>query len=307
MFNQTSSANSEFKVPQAPQPQRTQSESLLFNDILEEINTAVRNNLSEFLQVLPYRIFNMELNNFFKRINRLKQEAQLNGANISRLTNCSQLVLTNSRPSSSFNYRAPSTMSMISCNLNRQPESSFQPHVPLNPFKPPVHTSFHSNEVVLPRINQSSYASQSSSNTHTTIVEVSHGINKTSVTNDNLEHLNPPEPIFKCPSDPANTYSDMTIVDQNKSVSASCENENINCSNSIDSLLEAVGFKINVGLPDNNKTTKSDANENNLKILEKYLSKWSVDLKINKSKKSSLILTGNDLYCLNYCVSIFDC
>jgi Icc-related predicted phosphoesterase len=93
--------------------------------------------------------------------------------------------------------------------------------------------------------------------------------------------LNPPETVFKCPSNPKD-------VVENKSPSASQQHENLNNdSNSIDSLLKAVG------LPDENKRTRSNANENNSKLLEKYLSKWFIKMKIIKSKKPCVLLTGS--------------
>lgn len=287
MENQMSSANLEFKMPQAPQPQCTLSESLLFNDILQEISTTLRNELSEFLQVQPYRVFNKELENFLKRIDCLKQEGQQNGKNISRLTS----------------FRIPSSMSMVSgyCNNTiRQPENNFQHFVSLNPFKPLEHTGLQSNKMVLPSINEC-YASQGSSKKCTSIVEVSYGNNNTAKNNDNHAHLNLSKSI-KHPSAPKKAYSDMTILDKNKSVSVTHQNENTsNGSNSKALLLEDLGFKINVGLPlpDNNMTTKSDANKNNGN-LEKYLSKWYVNMEVFKSK-NTFVLTGNDLYYLNYC------
>lgn len=78
------------------QTSSAKSESLMFNDIMEEISTTVRKELSEFIQVQPYRLFREELNNFFKRINDLIQEEKKNGSNISRMTNHSQLVQTTS-------------------------------------------------------------------------------------------------------------------------------------------------------------------------------------------------------------------
>ncbi|XP_025423291.1 uncharacterized protein LOC112692734 isoform X2 [Sipha flava] len=288
MNNQTNSSNSKFQMPQAPQPQHVQSESLLFNDISEEINADMRNKLHDFLQVLPYRTFKMELANFFKHIDRLKKEAERNGTNISRLTNCSQMVPSNSRPCTSF--RAPSTMSLISCNRNntiRQPESNFQ-SIPLNSFKPSVHIELESNEVVLPRSNQSNHVSQSSSNMDTTIIKVSHRKNNIAKTKGNHKHLNPPETVFKNTFDPNDAYSNIKLVVENKSAFASHQNKNINngCYSIDSSLLETVG------LSNKNKTTKSDANGNNGKRLEKYLSKWSVNMKIIKSKKSCVLLTG---------------
>jgi hypothetical protein len=263
---------------------------LFFNDISQEINTDMRNKLHEFMQVLPYRIFKMELANFFKRIDDLIKEGEQNGTNTSRLTNLSQMVLSNSRSSTSF--RTPSTMSSISCNCNntiRQPESNSQ-LIPLNSLKPPVHSGNKSNEILLPQVNQPNHVSQDSSDVYTTLVEVSHNNNNTAKTDDNLEHLNLPETVFKCPSDPKDTYSGTTTVVENKSPPTSQQNENIsNGGNSIDLLCEAVG------LPDKNKTTMSDANEHNGKLLEKYLSKWSVNMKITKSNKPCVLLTGNDL------------
>lgn len=266
MNNQKSSANSRFKTTQISQPLSTQIETLLFNDILEEISTTMRNELSEFLQVQPYHLFKNELAIFTKHINRLKQEGLQNGTNRSRVNNFSK---TNSRPSSNFNRRTPSTMSMIRCHTNitiRQPENNVRPIVPLNLSETPVDVGFQSKNVVLPHINQSSYASQSSSK----MVEVNHGNNNTAETNDNCEHLNLSEPVLKYPSGQKNAYSDTTIVVENKSVSA---------------------LHQHFELPDNNKTTKGDTDENNGN-LEKYLSKWSINMKIDKCKQICVILTG---------------
>lgn len=325
--NRTDSSHSTFKMPMLPQPPPSQSETLLFNDIMEEKTLALRNTLNEFLRVQPYRRFNAEFNDFLKRAQRIIHEGQRSGANISRVTNSSQIAPLCSRPSASFNYRPLTPMSMTSSNTSnrtstfRIPQNSFRPIEPVNPFKPPENMNYEPR-VVLPRIEHSSYNSRVSSN-YATVIEVNQVENESARTEyvkaDVHVNYQPPESEVHPQSVVAhNSYSDVTINENINDKSASCSqedpehNENDDEGNAIESLLEEVGFKILVGLPDQSDksqdTKKSNAsqlkNQENVKEnIEKYLSKWSVNIKIIKSQlKSSkviVLLTGSYTYFYN--------
>lgn len=115
--NRTDSTNLALKIPLIPRPQpsqpRSQPESLLFNDILEEKTLALRNAFTEFLQVESYRKFDIEFNNFLTRTKHIIQEGRQIGSDVSRLTNLPQISQTHNRPL--LNSYKPQT-SMISSN-----------------------------------------------------------------------------------------------------------------------------------------------------------------------------------------------
>lgn len=300
--------NSGFKRPKTPlaPSQFSQAESLLFNDILDDKVVALRNVMVEFLQVQPFRKFESEFSNFMKRVKRGIDEGHRTGSNVSRLTNVSQICGPGiSRPSASFNYRPMATMSMISSNSHstyRLSENNFLPVDSLNPFKPPLYNL--QPKVVLPRIDQSVYNVSQTSNLSTTVIKVN-GVNKEISTTNNdyeigqssnyIERPNSTEPV---------AYSNVTII-ENGSASNSQQNNELNDEqSSIESLLDGVGFKIVVGLPDGSHVSKKSNNTVQLhqtqaettEIVEKYLSMWSVNVKEIKSKvKVSMVvlLTGN--------------
>lgn len=283
VFNQTIQTSSAFKMPLVPP---SQSETLLFNDILEEKTLALRNILNEFLQVYSYRKFDVEFSNFLKHTKRLIQEGQRVGANVSRLTNSSQLVPMYSRPSTS-NCRPPTTLSMINSTRNSTfqfPDNNFQPIEPPNPFKPSCHLNFQP-QVVLPRIELSNTVCHEPPTLCNTIED--NRSDETAKTNN----VQPPESEENHHSTVPNSYSEVTMI-ENKPESNSQHNEG---SNSVKSFLDHIGFKIVVGLP--NSTKKSD-NDNHLNLMvngEKYLSMWSINLRASdsKSKSSVIILSGN--------------
>lgn len=295
-------SNSTFKVPPAPLPQPSQAETLLFNDILEEKALALRTNMMEFLQVLPYRKFDIEFSNFLKHTKNMVLEGQRAGANISRLTNSSQIAPFNPRPSTSFQCRQSSTTMSLMSNRNstfRAPESSFQPVEPYIPFKPA--RSVYLEPRTIPRIEPSSLASNHSRSLLATVMEVSHNGDVSRNTNKNTDHNseNVPLPV-RSPS--SHGYSNVT-TNEDELVSNSQQNENLtNGSNSVESLLDGAGFKLIVGLPENYETTKNNASNHcnsRLQLLqnvEVFLSKWSVNVKTIKSSKSTsktiIVLTG---------------
>lgn len=320
MSNQTSSTDSAFKIPMAPQFYPSQSESLLFQDIIEEKAGALRNILNDFLKVQPYRKFDIEFNSFLKRIKRIIIECHRSGSNVSRITNSSQIAPLYARPSASFNYRPstsfnyrPPTMSMVSSSdygTMRLPENNFQPIEPRelsNPFKPP---DCLQPRVVLSRIDQSGHNSHESPSISATVIEVSQNRSITIKENNTHEiaRKSKSKSLSRNEQTARNTYSDVTFDENN-------ENENVNVNvnddnNSIESLLEDVGFKIIVGLTENNETSKknnaSKHHNNKSNVLgnvEKFLSMWSLNMKQIKSSQQSsiskhvLILTGNFIYC----------
>jgi len=320
MSNQTSSTDSTFKMPMAPPIYPSQSEALLFQDIIEEKTIALHSVLNDFLKVHPYRKFDIEFNMFLKRIKRIIIDGHRTGSNVSRIANSSHIAPLysrpsasfNYRPSTSFNYRPPTTMSMVSSSDHsalRLPENNFHSIEPIehsNPFKPP---DCIQPRVVLSRIEQSNCMSHESP-TSSTVIKVSQNHDVTVEKNDT--HKIPQQSKSLSINQPTarNTYSDVTF-EENNSVSESHKNENINDdNNSIESLLEGVGFKIIVGLTENKnetaqKSTASQHHNNQLSVLEnveKFLSMWSLNMKLIKSSEQSniskyvLILTGNVIY-----------
>lgn len=286
------STNSAFKMPLAPMP-HPPSEALLFNDILEEKTQALRNTMNEFLQVQPYRKFEIEFSNFLKRTRQIMLEGQRNGENISRLANSSHISAMYSRPSSSFNYRPSTTMSTVNSNRNstfRLPENNFQTMTQLNPFKPPMDIQ---PIVVLPRIEQSLYTSHRSPSC-TTVVEVNQLNNETDKKNNNRElsqYSKLTKPSEKSQSNIPNSYSDITMIDNNLDV-CSQHDENVDDNNDIESLMESIGFKIVVGLPSNTKKNNTQLPEKTVQNDEKFLSKWSLNMKKINSF-NCVLLTGN--------------
>jgi len=315
MSNQTSSTDSAFKMPMAPQFYPSQSESLLFQDIIEEKAAALRSLLNDFLKVQPYRKFDIEFNSFLKRIKRIIIEGHRSGSNVSRITNSSQLAplyarpsasFNNYRPSASFNYRPPTTISMVSSSdygTLRIPENNFHPIEPRelsNPFKPP---DCLQPRVVLSRIDQSGHNSHESPSISATIIEVSQNHNVTVKEKITPEITRKSKSLSRNEPPAHNAYSDVTFDENN-------QNENVNDdNNSIESLLEDVGFKIIVGLTENNETNKKNSasqhhnnKSNMLGNVERFLSMWSLNMKQIKTSQQSniskhvIILTGNLTY-----------
>ncbi|XP_029342211.1 uncharacterized protein LOC100574628 [Acyrthosiphon pisum] len=110
MNNQTSTTDSTFKMPMAPPVYPSQSEALLFQDIIEEKTIALHSILNDFLKVHPYRKFDIEFNMFLKRVKRIIIDGHRAGANVSRITNSSHIAPLYARPSASFNYRPSTTL-----------------------------------------------------------------------------------------------------------------------------------------------------------------------------------------------------
>ncbi|XP_050527393.1 uncharacterized protein LOC126897669 [Daktulosphaira vitifoliae] len=311
--NNFDSTTSTFKAPLAPirMPQSTQApEALLFNDIMEDKTTILRNTMAEFLQVQPYRKFEFEFSNFLNRVKGMIEEGHRNGANASRLTNISHIAPMYNRPSMSFNCRPPSTMSMFPSNQSSYQisETNYQQRIqPLNPFKPPSSVSMlqpkllsHNDDDM---INHEHSCSPKSC---TTIIEMGQQANNvTKRTCDDFESHEDHVPE-KHQDTAINKYSDMTIIENGSFT----ENSNVNNSNRcklLESDLENVGFKIVVGLPNKSTTLSKKDHSSRLDIvpqsqlnnisetLEKYLSKWSINVKEMKSQKKTkvaIVLSG---------------
>ncbi|KAL4096971.1 hypothetical protein QTP88_021829 [Uroleucon formosanum] len=317
MSNQTSTTDSTFKMPMAPPAYPPQPEALLFQDIIEDKTIALHSILNEFLKVHPYRKFDIEFNMFLKRVKRMIIDGHRAGSNVSRITNSSHIAPLyarpsasfNYRPSTSFNYRPPTTVSMVSSSdhsMLRLPENNFhsiESSELSNPFKPP---DCLQPRVVLSRIEQSSCVSHKSPSTSSTIMKVNQNQNVTVEENSTHEIPQQSKSLSTNRQSAHNAYSDVTF-EENKSASESRKNENMNDdNNSIESLLEDVGFKIIVGLTENKSeiSKKSNASQlhndqlNVIENVEKFLSMWSLNMKLIKSSEQSLskcvlILTGN--------------
>jgi len=296
-----STNSSAFKVPLAPPPQPFQSETLLFNDILEEKTLALRDNLREFLQVFSYRKFDLEFSNFLKHTKQMVQEGQRAGANNSRIANSSHLVPMYSRPSG-LNCRPPTTLSMINSTRNstfRFPENNFQPiEESSNPFKPPDNYDLQPRVILprvpLPQLEQSNHIYRESPTLSATVIEVNQCTNN--VTTKTKNDRQSPELEERPQSIIPNSYSEVTLI-ENKAASDSQHNEYVDDgSNSIESILDNIGFKIVVGFPNSNEKTSNASNQHDKQLnFEKYLSMWSITAKtINSNSKSSIvILSGN--------------
>ncbi|XP_008180015.1 uncharacterized protein LOC100167394 isoform X2 [Acyrthosiphon pisum] len=313
MSNQTSTTESTFKMPMAPPVYPSQSETLLFQDIIEEKTIALHNILNEFLKVHPYRKFDIEFNMFLKRVKHIIIDGHRAGANVSRITNSSHIAPLYSRPSASFNYRPstsynyrpPTTMSMVSSSdhsMLRLPVNNFQSIQSSefsNPFKPPDCLQPKVIPFVLSRIEQSNCISHESPSTSSTVMTVSQNHNVTVEENNTHEISQQSKSLSTNQPTARNTYSDVTF-EENKSVSESHKNENINYdNNSIESLLEDVGLTENKN-ETSKKSNASQHHNNELNVsenVEKFLSMWSLNMKLIKSSEQSskyvLILTGN--------------
>lgn len=320
--NNLDSTTSTFKAPTAPlrMPQSIQApEALLFNDIMEDKTTILRNTMAEFLKVQPYRRFEFEFSNFLNRVKGIIEEGHRNGANASRLSNMSHIAPMYNRPSMSFNCRPSSTMSMLPSNQSsyHMPESNYQQHVqPLNPFKPPSSVSVLQPKVLLSRIEDDNINDEHniSSNSCATIIEMgqlAHNVNnKTCHDFENQENHSPE----KLQDTAINKYSDMTII-ENRSIIENNNSNNLNPSKSLGSELENVGFKIVVGLSNKSTTlSKKDCSSqldtapqnqlNNIsETLEKYLSKWSVNVKemrLQNKTKVVILISGKYNFTTSY-------
>jgi len=278
--------NSEFKIPLAPLSQQSQSEALLFSDILKEKTLALRDSLCEFLQVYSYRTFDIEFSKFLKHTKHMVQEGQHAGLNMSRITNSSHLVPMYLRPSI-LNSRPPTTFSMINSTRNSKfqfPKNNFQPIKSFNHLKLPDNINFQP-QVVLTRLEQLNHT--------VTVTEVSQCTNET-VKTKNDRHSS--ESKKKSQSTEPNLHSKMTMI-ENKSAFHSQRDEDVdNGGNVIESLFDNIEFKIDASSP--NINASDDQHDNQLYLMknfEKYLSMWSITVRPINSKSKSLIviLSGN--------------
>jgi len=118
------------------------SEILLFNDIFNDKVLALYENMMEFLQVLPYHMYEKEFNEFLERTKNMAIEGQRVSAHFLQVDNSAQIASFDPRPSAAnFQNRrsltATSTMSSDCYNsIFRAPDNSFQRVENKNPLKP---------------------------------------------------------------------------------------------------------------------------------------------------------------------------
>ncbi|VVC45965.1 Hypothetical protein CINCED_3A020446 [Cinara cedri] len=289
--------NSTFRMPLIiqPQPPPTHSETLLFNDILEEKITLLRNTFTEFLQVQSYQKFNAEFSNFLKRSKRIIQEGHRNGSNFSRMISSTDITPFFSRPSASL-YRPQTALSAIgsssrsafkapvpteqSNNLPQNPEVNIQPT-----NQPTVHLSRDDNNTCSTSSFQPNVISSTVNENAQEENQPSTSAAFTNSTNNQSPAVSDKNTISK-----RNSYSDVTVIENKLE-----DSQKDDGSNSIESLLGNAGFKIDIGKIDESNISKNKDKVNE-KNKEKYLSKWSVNLKriklVHKSK-ICLAITGS--------------
>lgn len=119
------------------------SETLLLNDIFTDKVLALRENMMEFLQVLPYQTYNEVFNEFLERTKNMAIEGQRVGAQFSRLDNLTQIAVFDSKPSAAnfHDQRSSTATSTMSSDdgLNsafKAPKNKIQRIENENPFKP---------------------------------------------------------------------------------------------------------------------------------------------------------------------------
>lgn len=296
------STSSTFRIP-ILLPPPSQTETLLFNDIIEEKTKALRTMFTEFLLVQPYHKFHAEFSNFIKRTKRIIQEGHRNGTSITRTGNSTEIAPVSSRPSSTV-YKPQTSLSVVGTNIR----SAFRPQTTLSVVGSNSRSAFRIPEP----IEQSNTQSR---NPEVNIVPTEQ-LSRTDSSVNDTSSLEPPPicptineesqnnstsnpPVVSItkpkPKPTRNSYSDVTVVGEQNNLQ-----NNDDDSSSIESLLDNAGFKIIIGMPDGSNKSKnaSQVKSENPTFVngEKYLSKWSVNVKLINSvysKKIVLAITGN--------------
>ncbi|VVC28610.1 Hypothetical protein CINCED_3A008637 [Cinara cedri] len=273
--------DSTFRLPLVLKPLPMQIEVLLFKDILEEKTAALQNILTEFLKVQPHQKFNAEFSKFLKRTKRIIQEGHRNGSNISRIIRSSSslyipqtnmsVIGSNSRRA--FKVPEPNVQSN---NLPQNRKGNMQPIMQLSHNDNTCSTSSFQPHVLCPTINEK-VQEESLPSTSVTL---------TNSTNNQSTHVSvqniPPKRNF---------YPDVPVIENKLEGS-----QKDDYSNSIECLLDNVGFKNICRKTDESNMSKNSDKPTCLGNGEKYLSKWSVNMKRIKSvykTKVLLAITGS--------------
>ncbi|VVC34547.1 Hypothetical protein CINCED_3A025604 [Cinara cedri] len=127
MANQQTSFRT-FEVSVSVQP--SNSETLLFHDILEEKSLALRNALKEFLKTHPYRLFDSEFSTFLNRLNRIGNVERNTTSNALRSTTMAESNPVNPIPNPISNMPIANNNSANGSQIIG--ESNIEP----NPFRP---------------------------------------------------------------------------------------------------------------------------------------------------------------------------
>jgi len=248
-------------------------ETLLFNDIIEEKSSQLRDIMDQFLQVHSFSRFETEFNIFLKRIKHITKDGQRNGTNLTR--HITQMPLDNgaqplSRPTEDGG-------SQVYNEQNVEPTNS---------FKQPTVADYKSS--TLSRLNN---ILNKTMNICDTIVEESL-TNNDSVQKDTQqpECLPPTVPIPCSGPSQSDNASPTTFNNGNYDDTMESDSESV----------ESVQILNN---SDNTGTSQLSQDQSNRSIRSlgkskvKYLTKWSVntkEIKLNMGNSKSIItLTGN--------------
>ncbi|VVC41643.1 Hypothetical protein CINCED_3A014571 [Cinara cedri] len=266
--NRIDSPNSALKIPLIVRPQpsqpRSQPESLLLNDILEEKTLDLRNTLTEFLLVEPYSKFNIEFNKFLTHTKRIIQESRQTSSNVTRFNDLSQISQTSNNPPSSF-YRPQSTASTISSNNNNT--SAFK--IPeMNYLKKkilPTKLSYLQPRIILSRCDDIAPNSNKTPTLCNTIIEKNQ---KDSNTGENKN---------------TNQLASTSKTSDSSKTSAVCKTFNEDNQNNCKTI------------PRNNNAIQLGVNQPKVsENVEKYLSMWSIHVTPNKLNTTFLVnITGS--------------
>ncbi|XP_050439121.1 uncharacterized protein LOC126844764 [Adelges cooleyi] len=237
------------------------TELLLFNDIMEDLSMELRLIIMEFLQVYPFRKFEFEFSNFLKHLKAVIEESKRNETKSTRSTNIQHIAPL---------YTTP-RINNITTSLNKLKKENSS--ILLKPC--------------------------------TTINEVEEQTsNELKSKNNNLSKPKQHElDIFQ--NDVSNTYSDISIIENAITLHSQHNTEKQNENNSLASLSKGVGCNVAVELSNkasffckenysSQKIIFSQNQSNNLTgTIEKYLSKWSLNVKQEKTTmKTVLEVTG---------------
>lgn len=267
MANDRVTSNSRFQ-----EPSHMPIETLLFNDIIEEKSTQLREIMDQFLQVHSFSKFETEFSLFIRRIKHITKDGQRNGTNLTRHT----------MQFPSDNEAQPSSKPTEDAGSQEHAE-------PANVFKRPSVPEYKPR-TTLTLNNQPNNILNKTMNLCDTIIEES-------LTNDDTqkdiqlpECLPPTAPIPSSGSSQSDNAS-STIFNN--------ENDDDTMESNSD-LVESVQISNN---SDNTSTSQLSQDQSNCSARRlgnskvKYLTKWSVNTKPIKSNKGNskpvITLTGN--------------
>jgi len=273
MANQRTTSSSTSQPHQIAQPA---IETLLFNDIIEEKSSQLRDMMDQFLQVHSFSRFESEFNLFIKRIKHIAKDGQRSGTNLSRhlmqtpLDNGAQPLSKSTEDGGSQVYNQPHANST---NSFKQP--------PVADFKP---------RTILTLNNPSNNILNKTMNICDTIIEESLTNNDSAQKDTQQPECLPPTAPIPCSGPSQSDNASPTTFN----------NGNDDIMESDSELLESVQ-KLNNSEDISASQLSQDQSNCSVKSLGKskmkYLTQWSVntkEIKSNKGNSKSVItLTGN--------------